>query len=169
MKKFILFFVLSLLFVSFVAFLLNAFNLQKDYFESKNKDRESEANILVEEEDVKPSQYTDYSKEDYETAIKEKNILVIYFTSNWCQECIDQDAVNTQVFSEITANGVIGQRVHILDSESTTETTALAKKYDVTKEQSIVIVDKSGVTTFKHVGVLSKEMLTQKIMEVVNK
>lgn len=61
---------------------------------------------------------------------------------------------------------LVGLRIHILDSETTTETDALAKKYNVSKEQSIVILDKKGAIFFKHTGLLEKEVLKQKLTEL---
>lgn len=169
MKKFILFFVLSLLLISFGAFLLNAFNLQKNYFDSKKNNAEMTENEVDDEEMILESYYVDYAKEDYEKALLDKRTLVLYFTANWCEECKAQDMINSEVFKELANEGIVGLKIHVLDSETTTETDALAKKYDVSKEQSIVVIDKDGVTRFKHVGVLTQELLTQKILEVSNK
>ncbi len=166
MKKFILFFVLSILSISFAAFFVNAYQLQKEYFDRKNNSQQVEDAVQVEEVVGKPSFYKDYLKEDYETAISNNNVLVLFFTSNWCMECVDQDKLNTEVFNDLLVSGVVGQRIHILDSESTTETAALAKKYDVSKEQSFVILNKVGAVAFKHTGLLSKEIFNQKITEV---
>ncbi|MEK7169046.1 MAG: thioredoxin domain-containing protein [Patescibacteria group bacterium] len=166
MKKFVLFFILSLLLISFGAFLLNAFNLQKDYFNSKNDEKQQDESEMVNDMEQIESYYVDYTKEDYEKALAEKRVLVLYFTSNWCEECKAQDLINNEVFNDLTLQGIVGLKIHILDSETTTETDALAKKYDVTKEQSVVIVDTDGVTRFKYVGIITQELLTQKILEV---
>ena len=151
MRKVILFFVLLVIFVSLAVFLLNAFVLQKNYFENKNGNSQAETGPDL--------------KEDYERAINEKRVLVLYFTSNWCQKCIDQENVNKQVFDELVSEGVVGLKIHILDSETTIETDALSQKFDVTKEQSFVILDKNGVVYFKYTGILEKDLLKQKILE----
>lgn len=154
MRKFVLFFVLLVLFLAFSVFLVNAYLLQKNYFEdSKNDQNPNQINNIL------------YSREDYDKAINDKKILVLFFTSNWCQECLDQDILNSQVFEELTQEGVVGLKIHILDSETTTETNALSQKFDVTKEQSFVILDKNGVVYFKYIGILSKDQLKQKILE----
>ena len=62
-------------------------------------------------------------------------------------------------------NNVFGLRVHILDSETTTESDALSQKFDVVKEQTYVLLDKNGAVFFKHTGFLSEDQLKQKIME----
>lgn len=168
MRKFILFFILSILLISFGAFLINAFNLQSDYFKSKNS---SSPEPLINDVLTKPtiSLYTEYSREIYDKALSFNSVLVLYFTSNWCSECIVQEEINKGVFYEINSQDAVFLNVHILDSETTIETDALAKKYDVAKEQTIVIVDTIGVTRFKYVGEVTSDLLKQKIKEVVSK
>lgn len=168
MRKFILFFVLLLLFLAFGAFLINAFLLQKDYFKNTNQNDQERVENIVQDIVERPSIYIDYTKEDYDKALSDKRGVVLFFTSNWYQKCIDQDLINQDVFKELPKEGIVGLKIHILDSETTTETDALSQKFDVSKEQSFVILDKNGVVFFKHSGVLGSEQLKQKIQEVVN-
>lgn len=165
MKKTILIIILSILSLSFLALILNAYNLQKEYFRNKtslnvNQDENEH------EEKIKPSVYQDYNKELLESAVKNNQVILLYFTSNWCNECSLQDSLNKEVFDELVSEGLVGLKIHILDSETTTETDALAKKYDAIKEQSFVLLDKKGAVYFKTVGVLEKEVLKQKLMEL---
>jgi len=162
MRKAILFFVLFIIFIAFAVFLTNAFVLQKNYFENKNGNSQAETGPETIET---PSYYKNYLKEDYEKALNKKRVLVLYFSSNWCQECQDQEKINNQVFDELIKEGVVGLKIHILDSETTTETDAVAKKFDITKEQSFVILDKNGVVFFKHTGLLEEDLLKQKILD----
>ena len=64
---------------------------------------------------------------------------------------------------------IVGLDVHILDSETTLESNALAQKFDITKEQSFVVLDKNGVVAYKYTGIIDKELLKQKILEVISK
>ncbi len=137
--------------------------MQKNSDNDGNTGNETNQNAV--EVTETPSYYKNYSKEDYDKAINEKRVLVLYFTSNWCQECIEQDTINALSFEELNKEGAIGLRIHILDSETTTETDALSQKFDVTKEQSYAILDKNGVVFFKYTGDLSKDLLKQKILE----
>lgn len=146
-------------------FLINAFLTQKNYFKNANKNDQEKVEDLTQEIIEIPSIYKDYTKEDYDNALLNKRVIVLYFTSNWCQECLDQEVTNIQIFEELPKEGVVGLKIHILDSETTTETDALSQKFDITKEQSFVILDKNGVVFFKHTGLLSKDQLKQKIME----
>ena len=166
MRKGILVFALLIIFLAFSVFLINAYLKQKNY--SKNLQNNSSPEPLVNDvvEKTMPSVYTEYSKDTFDKAQSFRQVVVLYFTSNWCQECIKQDQVNTQAFEGLPKEGVIGLKVHILDSETTIETDALAKKFDVTKEQSFVILDKNGAVFFRFTGNIDKDLLNKKILEV---
>lgn len=165
MKKFILFFVLSFLLISFGAFLINAYQLQKNYFDSKTKTIEENKTEDTTQIVSKAAYYKDYSKTDYDLALNEKSVLVLYFTSNWCKECISQDALIAELFNKLEKTGVVGLKIHILDSETTIETDLLAKKFDVTKENTLIILNKDGSVAYKYVGTIDKELLKAKIIE----
>lgn len=169
MRKFILFFVLLIIFLAFGMFLINAFLMQKSYFTNLQNENSSEPLVNDVLEKTMLSIYTEYSKDTFDKAGGFRQVLVLYFTSNWCQSCVDQDLVNQEVFEKLPKEGVVGLKIHILDSETTTETDALAQKFDVIKEQSFVILDKNGAVYFKHIGFLEVDQLKQKILEVVNK
>ena len=161
MRKFILIFILSILFISFLAFFYNVYILQKNYFNSKQIDIPNE---LINDAIV-PSVYINYSEEEYDKAILEKRILVLFFTSNWCIKCSDQDIINSEVFNSLNKEGIVGLKIHILDSETTTETDALARKFDVTKENTFVILDKKGAVYFKEIRELNMDELKSVIMK----
>ncbi len=167
MRKFILFFVLSLFFISFVGLLINSWQKLNEY--NKSKVNISKQNKVVDVVDDKQSIYIDYSKEVYEKALNEKTVILMFFTANWCEECNKMDELINESLANLTREGVVGIKIHILDSETTTETTALSKKYSVNKEGSVVILDKNGAISYKQTGNIEKEILTQKLMEVISK
>lgn len=164
MKKFILFFILFILFISFSAFFYQVYIQQRDYYNLKKQDNLKNTEATSEIAEI-PSKYINYSLEEYDRAILEKRILVLFFTSNWCVECNNQDIINNEVFDSLDKEGLVGLKIHILDSETTTETDALAKKFDITKENSLVILDKTGAVYLKNVGGMNKEMLKDKILK----
>lgn len=162
MQKFILFLVLSILAVSFGAFFLNVYDLQKNYFGQKTN-TEMSTELKEDKTVYRPSTYSNYSSQEFNDALLNSRVIFLYFTSNWCLECSEQDMFNIQINSEMKSEGVVGLRVHILDSETTTETDALAKKFDITKENSFVILNKDGAVSFRNIGSISKEELMQNI------
>lgn len=164
MKKTILFVVLSIILLSFLAFYLNVFAKLNEYWQLSDK-KVDNRDIVVDSKS-NPSTYFGYSRDVYETALKENKVIVLFFTANWCGECLSQDLLNTELLESLGNSGIVGLRIHILDSETTTETGALAKKFDVSKENSIVILDKKGAVYFKQVGTIDMELFKQKINEV---
>jgi thioredoxin-related protein len=148
-------------------FLLNAYQLQKNYFnQNANKNiQESVDDAVI----VPKSVYLQYSKTDYDKALSEKRVILLYFTSNWCTECQDQSVINSEVMEQMLFNSIVGLNIHILDSETTIETDALAQKFEVTKENSFVILDKNGGVAYKYTGMLDSNLLKQKIQEVISK
>ena len=166
MNKTTLVIVLSVLTVIFLSFFFNVWKNLLSYRSSSGSETVVENSQV---EVVKPSFYVDYTKESLESSLSEKNITFLFFTSNWCMECSSQDSVNQIVFDSLESLGLSGLKIHILDSETTIETDALAKKFDVTKENSIVILDKNGAVFFKQSGNISQEQLKQKLEEVFRK
>lgn len=165
MKKTILFVVLFIIFASFSSFIYSAFIKQKEYFEIKEVNQNVEDGNTS-EFSVSPSIYQDYGDEILSKSLLENRVILLYFTSNWCDECLKQDAVNKEVFDLLDNEGIIGLKIHTLDSETTQETDALAKKYEVSKEQSFVILDKKGAIAFKHVGILDKDLLKRELLKI---
>jgi thioredoxin-related protein len=168
MKKFILAFILSILFISFAGFLYNAYILQKNYFNQKDLSTPLPEEGQTTKVEV-PSRYINYTKEEYDKSLLENRVTVLFFTSNWCEACNNQEKMNEEVFKGLDKEGIVGLSIHILDSETTTETDALAKKFDVKKENSFVILDKKGAVAYKYVGEISSDLLKTKIQEVINK
>lgn len=147
--------------------MFNAYQLQKNYF---NKSTSESAQELVEEVAIVPkSVYLPYSKIEYDKAITEKRVVLLYFSSNWCTECQEQNNTNTAVLLEMLDESIVGLNIHILDSETTTETDALAQKFEVTKENSFVILGKDGAVAYKYAGLLDSNLLKQKLQEVILK
>lgn len=166
MKKFILFFVLFVILLIFGAFFYNVWLQEKEYYAGKETDTNAiEAN--TQEDVANPAVYKDYTKEDYDKAVAEGKFLILFFTANWCEDCREQDTVNLSVLSTgLFSEPIVGLKVHILDSETTTDTDALAKKYGVNKENSLVVIDKKGVLAWKYVGSISENDLKNKILSL---
>lgn len=158
--------ILTIILLSFGVFFYKVYILQKDFF--NNKVNVSQSENIPDSRNVKavPSIYTDYSKEIYEKAILDNRVTLLFFTSNWCDKCANQDQVILNVFTDLNTNSIVGLKSHILDSETTTETDAFAKKFDVTKENTIVLLNKKGAVSFKYTGELKFADLKSKILEV---
>ena len=171
MKKFTLVFILVLLTISFVAVFVY-FSFNKTTIAPKLQDQASteeiQQDVTEQVTNLGPSIYEDYTKEVYDRALKENRVMALYFTANWCPICREQEPVNQKVFESLDKSGVVGLRVHILDSETTDETDALAKKFDVVYQHTFVILDSTGTVFYKYTGPLEEAEVRTKILEAVN-
>ena len=91
---------------------------------------------------------TDFTKADYDTALKTDKLIVLYFYANWCPICKAEFPVMQKVFSEMTADKVIGFRVSYNDSETDADEIALAKQFGVGYQHTKVFV-KNGQRILK--------------------
>lgn len=116
--------------------------------------------------DVQSSNYKLYSKDTYEQALKDKKVVMLFFTANWCPICREQEPVNMQVLESLKSDSqIIAFRVHILDNETTKETEELAKKYDVPYQHDFVIIGPSGKVVTTYIGPLSFGDLKAKLLD----
>lgn len=168
MRKFTLIFILFILFLSFAATFLYLATYKGKMLNRSDKtpepvSTESPVETPAPFENRGPSVYEQYTKERYDLALKEKRVLVLYFTANWCEDCRSQDILNKEALESLISEGAVGLTIHILDSEATTETANLAKKFSVTKENTFVILDPNGAVFSKTTGDMSKEALINEI------
>lgn len=120
--------------------------------------------VNLEEENTVKSVYEDYSKDVLDKGILERRVVVLYFIANWCGDCLNQDATNwSAITSQMANDGIVGLRVHILDSQSTTETSNLSKKYGASKENTFVVLDENGAVKLRHTGFLSEADLVNMV------
>lgn len=116
--------------------------------------------------EVESSNYKLYSKTEYEKALAEKKITMLYFTANWCPICREQEPVNMEALKSLEEDkDIIAFRVHILDSETTKETEALAEKYDISYQHTTVIIGPDGEVKTDYIGPLTKEDLKARLLE----
>lgn len=113
------------------------------------------------------SNYKKFSQAEYENALGEKKVVLLYFFANWCPICREQEPINLQVFESLkNESEIVGFRVNILDSEETSETKALASQFEVTYQHTYVILDKNGEVRYKYTGPLSFESVRSEILKV---
>jgi thiol:disulfide interchange protein len=116
-------------------------------------------------EEYQAENYRAYTKEEYEASLSEGKIVMLYFTANWCPVCREQEPINKETLMEFSNDpDIVAFRVHILDSEETSETTALADKYDVRYQHTWVIIGKGGKVDSVVTGPISKADLKTSII-----
>ena len=90
----------------------------------------------------------DFTKADYDTAIKSDKVVVLYFYANWCPICIAEFPVMQKVFNELSADKVIGFRVNYNDNQTDNDEKNLAKEFGVAYQHTKVFV-KNGQRVLK--------------------
>ena len=132
----------------------------------QNKQAPVEQNSISEQaEDKETSNYKLYSGREFENALNQNKVVVLYFAANWCPICREQEPINLEVMEGLEEDEeVVMFKVHILDNQTTDEGEKLAQKYAVVYQHTFVIIG-SGEVVEKHTGPLMKDDLAGKITQ----
>ena len=97
----------------------------------------------------KESPLLDFTKSDYDAAIKSDKLIVLYFYANWCPLC-KEEVANALIpaFNELTTDKVVGIRINYKDSDTDTEEENLARQYGISYQHTKVFV-KNGKQILK--------------------
>jgi len=129
-----------------------------EFSEPKNPDG-------VVNEEVEGSNYKLFDKSEYEKAVSDGKVVMLYFTANWCPICREQEPINKEALSELIKDTeIVAFRVHILDDEETSETQALADEFAVRYQHTTVILNSDGEVSETATGPISKEELKNKLL-----
>jgi thiol-disulfide isomerase/thioredoxin len=90
----------------------------------------------------------DFTKADYDAAVKTDKLVVLYFYANWCPICKAEFPVMQKVFNELTTDKAIGFRVNYNDDQTDTDEKNLAKHFGVAYQHTKVFV-KNGERILK--------------------
>ena len=91
----------------------------------------------------------DFTKADYETAIKTNKLVVLYFYANWCPICKEEvKSALYPAFNELTTDKVIGIRINYKDSDTTQDEVELARQFGVSYQHTKVFL-KNGKQVLK--------------------
>ena len=94
--------------------------------------------------------YIVFNKEDYDKAIDENKIILLYFYANWCPICLSEQKEVFAAFDELNREDVIGFRVNYRDSDVDDFEEELAKEHGITYQHTKVIIQNGedvGITT----------------------
>lgn len=83
----------------------------------------------------------DFTKADYDAAIKTDKLVVLYFYANWCPVCKEETAnALYPAFNELTTDNVVGIRINYKDSNTDSDEKALAVKYGIPYQHTKVLL-----------------------------
>ena len=82
----------------------------------------------------------DFTKADYDTALKSDKLVVLYFYANWCPICKAEFPIMQKVFNELSTDKVIGFRVNYNDNQTDNDEKNLAKEFGVAYQHTKVFV-----------------------------
>ncbi|MCI0611378.1 thioredoxin family protein [bacterium] len=83
----------------------------------------------------------DFTKADYDAAIKSDKLVVLYFYANWCPIC-KAEVANAlyPAFNELTTDKVVGFQVSYNDSDTDSNEKSLASQFGVAYQHTKVFV-----------------------------
>lgn len=91
----------------------------------------------------------DFTKADYDAAVKSDKLVVLYFYANWCPICKNETAnALYPAFNELTTDKVVGIRVNYKDSDTDKDEENLARQYGIPYQHTKVFV-KNGKQLLK--------------------
>ena len=109
----------------------------------------------------------DFVKADYDKALLENKIILLYFYADWCPICrVEAPNELYPAFDELTNAGVIGFRVNYNDSNTDEDEKALAKQFGITYQHTKVIL-KNGIEAVKSMETWDKEQYLQEINKAI--
>lgn len=108
------------------------------------------------------SQYLEFKQSDYEKALSENKIILLYFYANWCPTCRAEQPETLAAFNELQNPEVIGFRVNYKDPFTDADETALAKEFGIPYQHTKVII-KNGGQSLKSLETWDKEKYLEEL------
>ena len=90
----------------------------------------------------------DFTKGDYDAAIKTDKLVALYFFANWCPICRAEFPLMQEAFNGLQTDQVIGFRVNFNDSDTDADEKNLAREFGVAYQHTKVFL-KNGQRVLK--------------------
>src|SRR3989344_9042375 len=94
------------------------------------------------------SLYLDFKQADFDRAVAENKLVVLYFYANWCPICKKEFPKMQAAFGELQGENVVGFRVNFNDNETSEEEEELARTHGVAYQHTKVFI-KNGERVLK--------------------
>lgn len=95
-----------------------------------------------------PAPLLDFTKADFDAAVKSDKLVVLYFYANWCPICRAEFPKAAAAFNELTTDRVIGFRVNFNDNQTDADEVALAREHGIAYQHTKVFI-KNGRQVLK--------------------
>ena len=104
--------------------------------QSENAAANKESKVLAGNE----AKYMEFSKKEYDQALKNNKKILLNFYANWCPLCAKEQPEAFAAFNEIHNSDIIGFRVNYKDSETDVDEENLAREFGITYQHTKVIL-----------------------------
>jgi len=82
----------------------------------------------------------DFNQKDYQKALTEKKLIVLYFYANWCPTCKAEFPLMQSAFNKLQSDEVIGFRVNYNDNQTDSAEKELAREFGVAYQHTKVLL-----------------------------
>jgi thiol-disulfide isomerase/thioredoxin len=89
-----------------------------------------------------------FNQTDYQQALQNKKLVVLYFYANWCPICRAEFPKMESAFNKLTTDQVVGFRVNFNDNETDDTERDLARQFGVAYQHTKVFI-KNGERVLK--------------------
>ncbi|MBI4152969.1 thioredoxin family protein [Candidatus Woesearchaeota archaeon] len=113
----------------------------------------------------KKSPYIEFNQEDYQKALDESKVILLYFYASWCPICKVEQQETFAAFNELDNENVVGFRVNYRDSDTDADEEELAKQFGITYQHTKVIL-KDGKQALKAPDSWDKQRYLDEITKV---
>ncbi len=111
--------------------------------------------------------FIDFNKTDYDNALRENRVVMLYFYATWCPLCIAELKETRTFFNELEDKRVVGLRVNFKDGNTDDFEKQLAKEFGVAYQHTKVIL-KDGVRVLKKPDTWRKDRYHEEINKILN-
>lgn len=108
----------------------------------------------------------DFNQADYDRAVADGRVVLLYFYANWCPICRDEVPRLYDAFKDLTNPRIVGFRVNYNDNETDDDEKELARKYGIAYQHTKVII-KGGVQVLKNGEAWSKDRYLAELADAV--